>query len=315
MIRSSTTIQRRRLYAVLLAISITSIIGAPPALAQIEILSMQRDVEASLLDWTYTYPWPCDAPPGCDPSEYLEDTSTLHSDTDSSPLAGIWSATASPSGYATTFSSQNTVIGEGAFSGSGAHFAPGPRSRSFDGNTGYVTHAGGDGTTKSRLAVTFDVATPIDFDLTGVLNAACGSALSQSTSRIRLNGPSGVIFEDEILAFYALPYSCSATLPLQRSGSLAAGQYTFEISAEGLGHGYWHHSDLETTIDGAALGDFDFELTLIAPVPAMGALGLGALGLALLGLAAGQLSRSNRNRDANVSREIPVRLPSAASGR
>ncbi len=108
--------------------------------------------------------------------------------------------------------------------------------------------------------MTFQVDTPVDYVLTGMLTASC-LGWSTATSSLQLDGPSGSVYDGEIYAWYGSTNYCNESLPIQQSGTLETGFHTLDVSIIGSGRGYWHHSDPETAYDGFSQGDFDFELS------------------------------------------------------
>jgi hypothetical protein len=134
----------------------------------------------------------------------------------------------------------------------------------------------------TSFSATFVLATAGLYQLTGSVSTSAGY-FAESTAFIRLTGPGAqVVAEVQVTRdSQCEPVPECETVgpePIAASGVLPPGTYTLEASASGWASGY--RSGTFGWGD-VAYGDYDVELTLAPPVPALPVAGSALLALAI----------------------------------
>jgi hypothetical protein len=124
----------------------------------------------------------------------------------------------------------------------------------------------------SVYVVSFEIAEPTPYTLTGVLELELDGCDAHTQGRIRLTGPGGVLVSvEERFSGYPDPdlcIDCRTSLPLDASGVLAPGSYTLDARVSGSAYEAFYPGDV---CDGAiASAAYSAHLLAAAPqVPAL----------------------------------------------
>lgn len=252
----------------------------------LELQSQTRTVGVQIdhreLHYESCSPPPLD--PYCEP-DFIDTTS--YSDDAAAPDASPWVATANLAQFPNTYASQDSEIGGSSIRASGSHQAisyytwpyPFPPP---------VIQIHEDHASDSSFSTTFVLTTAGFYQLTGSVSSTAGP-FAESTAFIRLTGPGAEVVAEVQLTPDSLCSPAPDCMmlgpePIAASGVLPPGTYTLEAGASGRAGGYREMNDI-------AYGDYDVELTLAGPVPALSASGLVLLALALGSLGAARIAR------------------------